>query len=233
MAAPSSTESRSNYLTQQIIQPETTDDAAHQKLIHSTGDEENNNTFYIQERFLRETTRYFSGLEKPLKCGQKVNTLEELIEGLHREFSTNYVNVKMVNHLMLSYQSNAKEWQKFAKFDRYKYTRNLVDAGNGRFNLMILCWGEGHGSTIHDHSDAHCFMKILKGELREIRYDMPEAASADIDSQLTANNFNEPKTDSLTETRQTIFGLNDVAYINGKFWQFLIFFGANFNSVYR
>ena len=35
---------------------------------------------------------------------------------------------------------------------------------------MILCWGEGHGSAIHDHSDSHCFMKILKGELAEVRY---------------------------------------------------------------
>uniref|UniRef100_A0A8C9G615 Cysteine dioxygenase n=1 Tax=Pavo cristatus TaxID=9049 RepID=A0A8C9G615_PAVCR len=26
-----------------------------------------------------------------------------------------------------------------------RYTRNLVDNGNGKFNLMILCWGEGHG----------------------------------------------------------------------------------------
>lgn len=26
-----------------------------------------------------------------------------------------------------------------------RYTRNLVDEGNGKFNLMILCWGEGHG----------------------------------------------------------------------------------------
>ena len=26
-----------------------------------------------------------------------------------------------------------------------RYTRNLVDEGNGKFNLMILCWGENHG----------------------------------------------------------------------------------------
>lgn len=50
----------------------------------------------------------------------------------------------------------------------YRYTRNLVDEGNGRFNLMVLCWGEGHGSAIHDHADAHCVMKILQGELCEV-----------------------------------------------------------------
>ena len=41
-----------------------------------------------------------------------------------------------------------------------RYTRNLVDEGNGKFNLMLLCWGEGHSSAVHDHSDAHCFMKV-------------------------------------------------------------------------
>lgn len=49
-----------------------------------------------------------------------------------------------------------------------RYTRNLVDEGNGRFNLMVLCWGEGHGSAIHDHANAHCIMKILQGELCEV-----------------------------------------------------------------
>lgn len=49
-----------------------------------------------------------------------------------------------------------------------RYTRNLVDEGNGRFNLMVLCWGEGHGSAIHDHANAHCVMKILQGKLCEV-----------------------------------------------------------------
>ena len=26
-----------------------------------------------------------------------------------------------------------------------RYTRNLVDQGNGKFNFIILCWGEDHG----------------------------------------------------------------------------------------
>lgn len=33
---------------------------------------------------------------------------------------------------------------------------------------MVLCWGEGHGSAIHDHANAHCIMKILQGELCEV-----------------------------------------------------------------
>jgi cysteine dioxygenase len=72
--------------------------------------------------------------------------------------------------LRFSYQSSPSDWKKFAKWDSYKYTRNLVHEGNGKFNLMLLCWGEGNQSSIHDHANAHCFMKILDGGLREARY---------------------------------------------------------------
>ncbi|TMW42993.1 hypothetical protein DOY81_011927 [Sarcophaga bullata] len=161
-----------------------------------------------QEKYLRETTQYFRGLEKPLKYGPVIETLTDLITALHHEFSTNYVNIEMVNHIMLSYKSNPKEWQKFAKFDRYKYTRNLVDAGNDKFNLMILCWGEGHGSTIHDHSDSHCFMKMLKGELTETRYSWPE------DQAVQEQNKQQESQDALQVLSQRTMGLNDVAYIN-------------------
>ena len=40
-------------------------------------------------------------------------------------------------------QSNEADWKKYVNFDPYKYTRNLVDDGNGKFNLIVLCWSEG------------------------------------------------------------------------------------------
>ena len=82
----------------------------------------------------------------------------------------------------------------------FRYTRNLVDVGNGKFNLMALCWGEGHGSSIHDHADAHCFVKVLDGTLRESMFAWPQ--------------------DSEQEAEMTKLAVNDyqkdgVAYING------------------
>ncbi|EDO40387.1 predicted protein, partial [Nematostella vectensis] len=53
------------------------------------------------------------------------------------------------------------------------YTRNLVDEGNGKFNLIVLCWGEGQGSSIHDHTDSHCFLKVLDGKLKETLFEWP------------------------------------------------------------
>jgi cysteine dioxygenase len=91
-------------------------------------------------------------------------------------------------------QSNEDDWRRFAVFDPNKYTRNLVDDGNGKFNLMLLAWGEGHHrsggagrpgealdeaptrSAVHDHAGAHCVMKILDGEVVETQYCWPDPA---------------------------------------------------------
>ncbi|NXP45779.1 CDO1 dioxygenase, partial [Heliornis fulica] len=96
-------------------------------------------------------------MEQPVQTETwKARSLEELIRILHRIFAEDKVSVEEVQALMES------------------YTRNLVDNGNGKFNLMILCWGEGHGSSIHDHTDSHCFMKILQGNLKETLFEWPE-----------------------------------------------------------
>ncbi|XP_041105215.1 cysteine dioxygenase type 1-like [Polyodon spathula] len=104
----------------------------------------------------------------------KPETLNDLIKVLHQIFSSDTVNVEEVQNLMESYESKPQEWMAYAQFDKFRYTRNLVDEGNGKFNLMILCWGEGHGSSIHDHTDSHCFMKLLQGQLKETLFEWPD-----------------------------------------------------------
>ncbi|XP_046832948.1 cysteine dioxygenase type 1 [Vespa crabro] len=136
----------------------------------------------------------------------KVSTLRELIDALHDAFKTDHVDIDHVQDLMESYKSNPLEWKKYAKFDRYRYTRNLVDEGNGRFNLMVLCWGEGHGSAIHDHANAHCVMKVLQGELCETRYEWP--------SILENNDTTKESENELIERERNTLKLNEICYIN-------------------
>ncbi|XP_043285488.1 cysteine dioxygenase type 1 isoform X2 [Venturia canescens] len=126
---------------------------------------------------------------------RKVDNLDDLIKQLHCAFATDFVDIDHVRSLMEAYRSSPQDWK--------KYTRNLVDDGNGRFNLIVLCWGEGHGSAIHDHANAHCVMKVLQGELTETRYAWPDESA-------------EPREDGdkLQETSRSTFGLNDVCYIN-------------------
>lgn len=125
-------------------------------------------------------------------------TLQELVDGLHKLFSSDKVNVEMVQTFMTLYKSNPKEWKKFAKFDQHRYTRNLVDAGNGKFNLMVLCWNESQGSSIHSHANAHCFMKVLDGNVQEQLYDWPTDSDGEKEMNLRRTN---------------IYDRNQVAYI--------------------
>ncbi|CAL9708076.1 unnamed protein product [Knipowitschia caucasica] len=125
-------------------------------------------------------------------------SLNELIAILHKLFESDSINVDEVQQIMESYESNPQDWKKFAKADQYRYTRNLVDEGNGKFNLMLLCWGEGHGSSIHDHSDSHCFMKLLQGQLKETLFEWPDG---------------KPQGE-MVQKSQRILVENKVAYIN-------------------
>lgn len=79
-----------------------------------------NNEHLTQETRLRQLTRTYRGIEKPLKGMPMCQTLPELISELHKAFSSDHVNIEYVHHLMLSYNSNPAEWKKFAKFDRFR-----------------------------------------------------------------------------------------------------------------
>lgn len=77
----------------------------------------------------------------------------------------------------------------------------------------------GKGSPIHDHANAHCVMKILKGSLRETLYDYPDSGDT---SRIT------PAYPSLspikaaaeaaapTQTKQTTYTQDQVTYISDK-----------------
>jgi len=108
----------------------------------------------------------------------------------------------------------------------FRYTRNLVDEGNGKFNLIILCWGEGQSSSIHDHSDAHCFVKILAGQLKETIYDWPSispssscSSSSDPGPSSSSSDPGQPmqEKDILNYTK------DQVTYINGKIIPLTVF----------
>ncbi|KAM4819500.1 cysteine dioxygenase type 1 isoform 2-T2 [Thomomys bottae] len=127
---------------------------------------------------------------------RKPRTLAELVGALHRLFAGDEVNVEEVQAVLEAYEGDPAEWAPYAAFDPYRYTRNLVDQGNGKFNLMILCWGEGHGS-IHDHTDSHCFLKMLQGNLKETLFAWPDK-----------------KSNEMTKKSERTLRENQCAYIN-------------------
>ncbi|KAH7017569.1 RmlC-like cupin domain-containing protein [Ilyonectria destructans] len=106
---------------------------------------------------------------------------EELVMGLKEALGPSSgltcddVNINFLTRLMEDYDGSDNQWSKYAFGDHSRgYTRNLVDEGNGKSNLLVLVWSPGKGSPIHDHGKAHCLMKILRGNLTETRFAFPE-----------------------------------------------------------
>ncbi|EXJ81227.1 cysteine dioxygenase [Capronia epimyces CBS 606.96] len=112
--------------------------------------------------------------------------------------------------LMEEYTSKESQWHQYAFADLSRnYTRNLVDEGNGKSNLLVLVWNPGRGSPIHDHANAHCVMKILKGSLKETLYSLPPC-SADTKTE-SSGTLTPPQI-----LRETSYSVNQVSYISDK-----------------
>ncbi|KAI1490788.1 RmlC-like cupin domain-containing protein [Biscogniauxia mediterranea] len=112
----------------------------------------------------------------------EVYTLNELLADIRKTLGpssgidSDDVDVEQLMNFMRKYKSNPADWERFAMAcEDMGYTRNLVDEGNGKANVLILVWTPKKGSPIHDHGNAHCVMKILKGDLVEERFNPPES----------------------------------------------------------
>ncbi|KAK9765509.1 hypothetical protein K7432_006120 [Basidiobolus ranarum] len=141
--------------------------------------------------------------------------MSELVKAVRNELGDDgldsaNVDVNRVMEIMNNYQSNASDWEKYALFDKYKYTRNLVDDGNGQFNLIVLCWSEGQQSPIHNHAGSHCVMKILDGELVESQYHWPENFD---ESQIDGESH---KSQPMSLSQKTVYERDQVAYISDQ-----------------
>ncbi|KAF2746671.1 hypothetical protein M011DRAFT_468368 [Sporormia fimetaria CBS 119925] len=115
------------------------------------------------------------------------------------------VDPKELQALMWKYFSTEAEWQQyFFKVPLKPYTRNLVHKGNGKCNLLILVWSPGKCSPVHDHANAHCIMKVLKGRLKETRYRWPTVE------------LNKGEKCPLEVERETVYNQNEVTYMSDE-----------------
>lgn len=135
---------------------------------------------------------------------------EELKTAIGESFAGEMVDVDEVKQLMSSYQSKRSDWAQYEHFDKHTYTRNLVDQGNGKYNLIVLCWDSGQGSSIHDHADSHCFMKVLQGAIRETRYEWPDNTGEMVPPQEGEEGKPMQVKDSM------VYGLDELTYINNS-----------------
>ena len=134
------------------------------------------------------------------------NSFDKLVEAIKSQLGAGGISSSDVNSddlvlLMKNYISQESDWMQYTRPDPSRaYTRHLVDNCNENANILVLCWNPGKESQIHDHSGAHCIMKVLKGRLDETLYLWPE----------------EGHTGPLTIEKETPYREDDVAYIHDK-----------------
>ena len=119
------------------------------------------------------------------------------------------VHEKDLIQLMEQYTSQESQWRHYAFADPSRnYTRNLVDEGNGKSNLLVVVWNPGKCSPIHDHADAHCVMKLLKGSLKETLYALPTCMP---EAAVSKGTSTPPHV-----VKETLYRENEVTYISDK-----------------
>lgn len=101
---------------------------------------------------------------------KKIDEVIGDFKGKNTIFDDNKI-AEELTELINSYELETNDWKDFVHFDKNKYTRNLIGLGKEeRFGLMILAWGPGQKSPIHDHDGSHCIMRVLEGTLIEARH---------------------------------------------------------------
>jgi cysteine dioxygenase len=127
------------------------------------------------------TTQTISATETQLRPEDISNDFQQLVRDLSdilgpsSGLDSTDVDPNRIVELMKSYDSVLSDWQKYALADVSRpYTRNLVDKGNGKSNLMVLVWSPGKSSPIHDHANAREYIFGLpEGRIRRVDTEIP------------------------------------------------------------
>ena len=75
--------------------------------------------------------------------------------------------------LLEAYTRDHSDWELYRLFVEGKYTRNLVRRTED-YELLVLCWGAGQESPIHNHMGQRCWMSIVEGEVEEVHFKRQE-----------------------------------------------------------
>ncbi len=92
-----------------------------------------------------------------------LQTLDDLITALSEGERTTY------NNIIHSIDFPTSVFEKYSSWSDDCYTRNCI-VDNEKFELILICWCEGHETPIHDHGGEECWVKVIDGELKETIY---------------------------------------------------------------
>ena len=100
-------------------------------------------------------------------------SLDELITALSEQERTKY------NHIMHSVKLSADAFDDYCSWSDDCHTRNCI-VDTEKFELILICWCEGHRTQIHDHGGEECWVKVIEGEFKETIYKKNEEGELNI-----------------------------------------------------
>eukprot|EP01040_Poterioochromonas_malhamensis_P012932 gene12932-14171_t len=110
---------------------------------------------------------------------------------------------ELIQDVLKNTYLDEKEFLKYVFVDTdIPYTRNLVFSDGRNFSLILICWNPNKESKIHDHPCDGCFVKTLRGGVKESRYHMEEVEE------------NGEKTKVMKFDFETVTSANEVNYMD-------------------
>src|SRR4051794_6578370 len=55
----------------------------------------------------------------------------------------------------------------YVQFNETNYRRNQIRLGQW-YEALVICWGPGHKSYIHDHQGSSCCFRVIEGTAKEV-----------------------------------------------------------------
>jgi len=117
----------------------------------------------------------------------EIQSIDDLITALSEEERTEF------NHIIRSVNLPAKAFEDYSSWSSECYTRNCI-LDNEQFELILICWGGGQRTPIHDHGGEECWVKVIEGKFKECIY-------------------NEKEDGELEVVKSSIVDVNEVSYM--------------------
>ncbi len=135
------------------------------------------------------------GTASPIKT---VGCLQHKLDQMFANKSLNKKERKnAINKLLEAVDLDRHDIRKYAFFDeKVPYTRNLISCDGENYSLLMLCWTPGRESRIHDHPCDGCYVKVLRGSIKETRYSV------------------NPRTDAITPSSEIIATAGSITFMN-------------------
>jgi len=152
--------------------------------------------------------------EKSVDVQEELN-ITQFLDRLNEHMETpdnGYEDSKNVESLMHNLKYVPAEWEKYAIFYKEHYTRNLVATKDFTYDLILLCWQAGQKSAVHDHRESGCWMRLLTGQLTEMRWRVAESK----DENVCGENDFGLKEEHLEKISERTYKAGDVFYINNS-----------------